>query len=144
MSDDTLVIGVGNEFRNDDLAGLEVVRRLSGFATKELPLGGYELMDAWDGATEVVLVDAMQSGAPPGTITVFDAIDAPLPSGTFTSTHAIGIAETIEMARSLGSLPPRLTVFGIEVASVTNGTTLTPQVESALDRVGEQIEEQHA
>lgn len=135
-----IVIGVGNPFRSDDAAGLEVVRRLRRVAAHESSLGGFELMDLWQGADEVIIVDAMHSKSPPGTIRRYDAIASSLPAATFASSHAIGVAETIEMARRLGRLPPRLQVYGIEAARLTSGTTLSPPVAAAVVEVAEELD----
>ena len=135
-----VVIGVGNPFRSDDAAGLEVVRRLRRVTAHESSLGGFELMDLWQGADEVIIVDAMHSKAPPGTIRRYDAIAQSLPAATFASSHAIGVAETIEMARQLNRLPPRLCVYGIEAARLTSGTAISPQVAEAIDEVARELD----
>lgn len=130
-----VVIGVGNPFRSDDAAGLEVARRLTNVTAYESSLGGFELMDLWQGADEVVIVDAMHSKAEPGTVRVYEPLDQPLPAATFASSHAIGVAETIEMARQLGRLPAKLSVYGIEAEKLTSGTSVSPSVAAAIDRV---------
>src|ERR1035437_8359703 len=89
-----VVIGVGNEYRSDDGAGIAVARRLralfpTGVTILEESGEGTALMEAWQGAAWVMLVDAVRSGASPGTIHHLDARAAPLPMGFFHySTHA--------------------------------------------------------
>lgn len=51
------------------------------------------------------------------------------------STHALGLAEAVELGRALGRLPPTLTVFGIEGTTFTAGATPTPAVLAAVPRV---------
>ncbi|NND02191.1 MAG: hydrogenase maturation protease [Acidimicrobiia bacterium] len=135
-----IVIGVGNPFRSDDAAGLEVARRLSNVTAYESSLGGFELMDLWQGAEEVVIVDAMHSKSAPGTIRVYNPLEQPLPAATFASSHAIGVAETIEMARRLDRLPASLSVYGIEAENLTSGTDVSPAVAAAVDRVVEELD----
>ncbi len=73
------------------------------------------LIEEWTGADEVIVVDAVSSGAPPGTIHRLDPLAEPIPAALSQgSTHAFGLAETIELARALDRLPRRLTVYGIE------------------------------
>ena len=55
-----------------------------------------------------MLVDAVTSGAPPGTVHRLDASEAALAVDVTTTTHGLGLAETIELALVLGRLPPRL------------------------------------
>jgi hydrogenase maturation protease len=126
------VIGIGNDWRRDDGAGLEVARRLGGIQLDGEPIG---LVAAFAGDDDVVVVDAVSSGARPGTLHVFDASAARLPTELFgsSSTHALGLAEAIEIARSLGRLPTRVRVVGIEGALFDYGLGLTPEVEAAVE-----------
>ena len=126
------VIGVGNEWRSDDGAGLEVARRLGGQQLQGEPIG---LVEALDGTDELAIVDAVFSGAPPGTVHEFEAGAEPLPVAIFgaSSTHALGLAEAIEIARSLGRLPARVRVLGIEGARFDYGRGLSPEVEEAVE-----------
>ena len=103
-----LVVGVGTPERGDDAAGRHVARRLAerpdpAFAALELGGEALELMDAWEGARGVVLVDAVVSGSTPGTVSRFDASAASLPADlACASTHDIGLAEAIELSRAMG------------------------------------------
>jgi hydrogenase maturation protease len=138
-----VVIGVGNEYRSDDGAGITVARRLrERFLTKITVLEesgeGAALIEAWKGATWVLLVDAVHSGAPPGTIHRLEARVAPVPTGFFHySTHAFSVAEAIELARSLDQLPPQLIVYGIEGENFAAGVGLSRAVERAVEAVVE-------
>lgn len=134
-----IVIGVGNPFRCDDAAGLEVAKRVHSVPAHQSSLGGFELMDLWQGADEVIIVDAIHSNSEPGSVHRYNPLTAPLPAGTFASSHAIGVAETIEMARQLDRLPPKVSVVGIEAETVTTGTTISPSVAAAIELVAESI-----
>jgi hydrogenase maturation protease len=136
-----ILIGVGNPTRGDDAAGLEVARRVGSIETHQAPNGSFELMDVWDGVDEVILVDAARSGAPPGTIHRFEAGHSPLPNGMLkTSTHSVGVTETIELARSLGCLPERVVVYGIEVSNLAPGSGLSDEVEEAVNELAMEID----
>jgi hydrogenase maturation protease len=137
-----VVIGVGNSFRCDDAAGLEVARRLQPtdsvqVLTREGDLAS--LVDLWNGAASAIVIDSASSGARPGTIHRFDAIADPLPTGLLSSTHAFGVAEAVELARALGRLPRVLTVYAIEGARFDVGLELSPEVEAAVDRLAEEL-----
>ena len=136
----TVVIGIGNALRGDDAAGVVVAERLGGMACDEEPS---RLIEAWEGADSVVLIDTVVSGGQPGTLHRFDASEAPIPARALrSSTHAIGLAETIELARALGRLPARIVVYGIEGASFEAGAPLSPEVEEAVTRLVTTIEEE--
>ncbi|HEY7468835.1 MAG TPA: hydrogenase maturation protease [Acidimicrobiia bacterium] len=137
-----VVIGVGNPDRGDDGAGIEVARRVRGVDAFQDATGSYRLIDLWEGAAEVIVVDAARSGAPAGTVHRFQEPDRPLSPGVLSSsTHSIGVQDTVELARTLGRLPERITVYGIEVADVTQGHGLSPPVEDAVRRLVEEIED---
>jgi len=138
-----VVIGVGNEYRGDDGAGVAVARRLraqfaTGVTILEESGEGAALIQAWQGAAWAMLVDAVCSGAPPGTIHRLDARAAPVPTGFFHySTHAFSVAEAVELARSLDQLPPYLIVYGIEGENFAAGVGLSTAVKQAVEAVVE-------
>jgi hydrogenase maturation protease len=142
-----MVIGVGNALRHDDAAGLEVARRLRA-RSEEAPIAVREhegetlaLLDLWAGSDAVVLVDAIRSGAQPGTIHRFDASEQPLPSELrgSSSTHAVGIGEAIELARSLQRLPRRVLMLGVEGRRFEAGVGLSAEIEAGVDRLAELV-----
>lgn len=133
------VVGVGNRWRSDDAAGLEVaakVRALSPPGIEVLEREGepVALLDAFEGADAVVLVDAVSSGSPPGTLHRLDATATELPQDLFRrSTHHLGVPEAVELGRALGRLPAHVVVVGIEGASWDAGDELSPPVAAAVD-----------
>lgn len=139
------VIGVGNADRGDDAAGFEVVRRLrtagaSGIEAVESDDAFTLLIQAWRGADRVVVVDAMRSGAPPGTVRCFDAVRDTLPVESFSAgSHGMGVAEAIELSRVLGWLPQELTVYGIEGGGFDAGAPMSPTVTRAVERLAAAI-----
>ena len=144
------VVGVGNDFRGDDGVGLEVVRLLRGVVEPEVALHACEgepvaLIDAWSDCDKVVLVDAMRSGAPAGTIRKLAAERDPLPPELGRpSTHLLGVAEAVELARALGRLPREVVVYAIEGERFDAGTELSPPVAAAAQRVAASIEDELA
>lgn len=92
------------------------------------------LLDLWAGLDTVVVVDAVRSGAAPGTLHRVDAGAGPLPRDVgLASTHAMGIADALELGRSVGRAPARVVVLGLEGGSFVPGERLTPSVEAALE-----------
>ena len=135
-----LVIGIGNPTRGDDAAGLAVARRIREAApghvtVTELAGDQLALLDAWTGAREVYLIDAVCSGGTPGTVYRFDAAEPLTVHFWHCGTHTFSLADVIELARALGRLPARLTGFGIEGATFEPGAPLSPEVEAAVEAV---------
>lgn len=138
----TLVLGIGNRFRRDDGVGPAVADRLAalGIPAQEHSGEGAGLIAAWSGAARVVVVDATQSGAAPGTVVRLDAVGAAPPRGLFRySSHLFGLAEAVETARALGRLPESLVIWGIEGADFGFGDALTPAVAEAAEAVVQRI-----
>jgi len=135
-----VVAGVGNAYRGDDGAGLEVAARLRGRLPADIELvrcvdEPSRLIEAWRGADAVIVVDAVASGAEPGTVHRFDASDGDIPERIFrSSTHAFGVGQAVALSRVLGHLPPRVIVYGIEGADFAAGEGLTDPVVDAVDR----------
>ncbi|MGE3539841.1 MAG: hydrogenase maturation protease [Candidatus Tectimicrobiota bacterium] len=142
-----LVIGIGNAWRGDDALGLVAARRLRALLPAQVSIveasgDGTSLLTLWAGADQVILIDAVQSGAPPGTVQRFTVHTAPLPSHTFRmSTHAFGLAEGIELARALGQLPAVCLVYGIEGSVWERGAALSPAVEASVQEVVRRVQE---
>lgn len=83
-----------------------------------------------------MLVDAIRTGAPAGTIHRIDAgtDGVPLSAGA-PVTHVVAISDVIELGRSLGRLPPRLVVYGVEASRFALGEIMSPAVAAALPRL---------
>ncbi len=136
MSTRSLVVGLGNPDRGDDGVGPAVVaaaRRLLPDTVRVVVHDGpLALLDGWDGYDEVVVVDAVRTGQRPGTVVVVDVGVAPLPAGSSGGgTHAFGLEATIELARALHRLPPRLMLVGVEGARFDVGAAMSPEVDDA-------------
>ena len=140
-----VVIGIGNEYRSDDGLGIIIADKLSNInlnGIRILKQNGEPtlLMDSWKDADKVIVIDAISSGASPGTVNRFDAVEKPLPSQLFHySTHSFSLADVIELARGLNGLPSSLTIYGIEGKNFTNGLKLSPEVEKAVGKIVELI-----
>ena len=139
------MVGIGNELRGDDAAGLEVVRRLAadelpGVRVHELEGEALDLLQLLSGVDAVILVDTVRSGAGLGRAHRVDASSQPLPARlNRTSSHTVSISEAIELARSLGELPPTVIVIGIEGSRFDAGTPLQVEVRRAVDTATEAV-----
>jgi hydrogenase maturation protease len=140
------IIGVGNEWRGDDAAGLLVVRRL-----KENPLPQVQIVesrgtvtavqDAWKDAAWVIVVDAVVSGGPPGAIYRFDARGAGMPVALArsVSSHGWGVAEALALGRLFQELPSRLIIYGIEGKTFGPGQEVSLEVAAAIPEAARRI-----
>jgi hydrogenase maturation protease len=143
-----LLIGVGNAYRGDDAVGLMVAQRLQeeplDHVTTVLATGeGTTLLTLWQDSDAVVLVDAVYTGARPGTLRRFAAHAQPLPMlFARASTHAFGVAEAVELARALHQLPSVFVVYGVEGATFEMGVGLSAAVAAAVPQAAAQVRQE--
>ena len=136
-----LIIGCGNRGRSDDGAGILVAERLRELGIEaDTRIGdAADLIEAWKGADDVILVDAVVTGAPVGAVQAWDGRQ-PLASIKATaSTHGLGVAEAIELAHVLDRLPARLRVYGVEGRRFEPGSGISPEVQRAVEEVVQRI-----
>ncbi|AJE87135.1 hypothetical protein SLNWT_6759 [Streptomyces albus] len=143
----TLVAGIGNIFLGDDGFGVETVRRLRERALPpdvelaDIGVRGVHLAyQLLDGYGTVILVDAMQRGAAPGTVHLIEVreADRPEPGTPVIDGHRMSPDTVLALLGTLTagtgqSGPGRVLVVGCEPASVDEGMGLSAPVEAALD-----------
>lgn len=139
-----LVVGIGNRSRGDDAAGLVVLDLLA----RGAPTGAQlvecrgdvtSVLDKWRGVDRVILVDAVVSGAEPGTVHRFDGGAALPASWRSLSSHLVGLGEALELGRTLQMMPECLAVYGIEVAGTSTGAEPSAAVRAAAEEVASEI-----
>ena len=148
-----VVAGLGSEYRRDDGAGPLVAARAaheSGAARDIGPaVDPLDLLGAWDEADLAIIIDAIRSGATPGTVWVIEidpgnrclrSLDGPFSAVTaVTSTHGIGLAGVLRLARAVGHAPHRVVVVAIEGADFGQGLGLSAAVETAVPAAVRQV-----
>lgn len=136
-----LIIGCGNLQRGDDAAGIVAATwlRLLGVSTHISSGGVSELIELWKEAHDVIVIDAVITGARPGSLHVWDARRPWKTSRSFGFTHGLGVAEAIELSRTLGSLPCNIRVFGIEGRRFELGSDVSPSVAKGIEQVVQEI-----
>ena len=134
----TLIVGLGRPDRGDDGVGPAVVARLALDDRRDVESMLLDdpttLIDLWTGRGLVIVVDAVTSGSPPGTIHIIDATTDPLPQGPWAATgsHAFGLGAAVELARALGRLPTRLLLVGVEAENTDHRQGLSLTVAAAV------------
>jgi hydrogenase maturation protease len=110
-----LVIACGNLTCGDDRAGLEFLRKLrpqscARYAAREMPQLSVDLLELFQQAESILFVDAVETGAAPGTLHLVPLPYAGLQTRSLNklSGHGWGLKEVLELARSLGREVPRL------------------------------------
>ena len=141
-----LIVGIGNYFCHDDGVGLYIAGKIKTLNLHDVKVidslpDCSHLIETWTGIGKVIVIDAAKSGADPGHIYRFDALNENIPEECFArySTHMMSITETIELAKTLGELPESLIVYGIEGSDFSAGEGLTDAVKNSADEAIQRI-----
>ena len=132
------LLGIGNDDRSDDAAGLEVARRVGAADASALPVTVgvrdlAELTEHLTGSPRLLVADAVRSGRPPGSVVRWEPGPGErLPDLGGVSTHGFSLGQALELAEALGRRPARLVVYGVEVSRVGPGRGLSPEVERGV------------
>ncbi len=140
-----LVLGIGNTLLQDEGVGVHVVQALreGAYAT----VAGLESIDYLDGGTlsftmagpiaeadALIVIDAAQLQAPPGTLRVLEGsdMDAFVNGNRKASVHEVGLTDLMAIARLTDRWPARRALIAIQPERVDWGETCTPRVAAAI------------
>jgi hydrogenase maturation protease len=147
----TLVLGVGNLLLSDEGVGLRVVERL--VTTYEIPEDvltldggtlGLDLLYYLDGVENLLIIDAVETGAEPGTLVRLEGDEVPSFLSVKMSPHQIGIPDMLFAAKLRDLYPRNVVLWGVQPGSLEVGLELSPpvaaQIDSLVDRVLEELD----
>jgi hydrogenase maturation protease len=140
----TLILGVGNLLMSDDGVGVRVIERIE--AARTVPADvqtvdggtcGLDLLHFLEGVEHLIVVDAANFDAPPGTIRrlVGEAVPAFLAQKI--SPHEINLPELLFSAKLTGIYPNRVVVLGIQPQTLEVGLELSPAVAARVDELAD-------
>ena len=140
-----VVICLGNPLMRDDGVGIRVASELRRTFDGGISVYAYRdpdlsLIANVEGAAAVVLVDALQSGKRPGTVSTYeigpagDKVSVELPS-----LHGLGLPELFDLARQAGLLDCPVTVVGVEPKDCSPGKQMTRVMAAAVPRILEAV-----
>jgi len=137
-----LVLGLGNLLLRDDAIGLRLLHELAAHhgddARVEFVDGGTQglaLVALLADRPAVLILDAMNIGAEPGTVHRLDDARRQLQRGSAGGNggaHQMNAGDLLRTSLLLGELPAQVAIVGIEPAVVHTGIELSPVVVAAL------------
>ena len=136
----TVVIGLGNPLMGDDGLGLAAIARLQ--EVWRLPDGvevvdggtwGMNLLPVIEDAGRVLLIDAVATGAAPGTLHLLERNRIPKYLATKISPHQVDLRDVLALAELRGTLPEQTVAVGLEPAAVELSNTLSDTLRVRLD-----------
>jgi hydrogenase maturation protease len=134
------IVGVGSP-NGDDALAWEVIRKLRGLLEAQDGMelhaveGGQRILDVLDGQGTLVLIDALAPAQQAGTISRFTWPDDRFEAMCPPSTHHLQPVEALKLAETLGLLPSRVEIFGIEAEQMNPTGGLSPPVAMAVPRL---------
>jgi hydrogenase maturation protease len=145
------IVGVGSQIMGDDGLGKHVVDELAAgpVGTREdvsLTHAGtmaFFALEAMSGCELGIVVDAIETGDPPGTVHRYRYVDGgfegPVPEITL---HDFSFADALQAGTEAYELPPELLVYGVEPATVEPSLELSDPVQRAVPTLIEAIIDQ--
>ena len=144
----TLILGLGNPLITDDSVGLRVAQQLRPLLADRPDVevaedywGGLRLMERMIGYDRAIVVDAIQTGAPPGTIHLL----APegIPTQRSASAHDVNFSTALEFGRQAGVQLPQnsdIRLVAIEAEDIlTFREHCTSAVQAAIPQAVETV-----
>jgi hydrogenase maturation protease len=139
------ILGVGSPSGDDQAGWLTVDALLAsgvqdgdGLVIEKLDRPGASLIAHLEGSEWIILVDAMQGKGEPGQIQHFGQKDWPNYRHGLSS-HGFGVLDALLLAQALGSLTPRLDLYGIEMGSVDPDGVPGASVQAAARQLARRI-----
>ncbi len=135
------VLGLGNLMRTDDAVGMLAVNEIReiGRLPEDIQIVeggtlGLDLLDKLYGTTHLLVLDAVDTGAAPGTLVRFERDElAKLPIAK--SVHLLGFSDLMDVLRLMDASPTEVVLLGVQPESTGWGTMLTPVVDAARNEL---------
>ena len=146
----TIVIGLGNPLMGDDGLGIAALERLraeyGAFPDVEYVDGGtwgMNLLPIIEDAHRLILIDAIDVGADPGTAVRLERAQLPRYLATKISPHQVDLRDVLGLAELRGTLPGNTVALGLQPESVELRHSLSPtiagRVDDLVDRVAAEL-----
>jgi hydrogenase maturation protease len=141
-----LILGLGNSIMGDDGVGVHALERLleryalpAKVEAREGGTLGLHLAPYLAGVRALLLIDAIQAAAAPGTLIRSEGAELTAHLGHKLSLHQVGLSELLAVGSTLGAMPERIVLWGVVAAVIAPGLELTPVVAASLEPLVEQI-----
>ncbi|HXV22562.1 MAG TPA: HyaD/HybD family hydrogenase maturation endopeptidase [Desulfuromonadales bacterium] len=135
-----LVLGLGNALMTDDAFGYRMIEALqervqfpADVAVLDGGTLGLDLLPRLEGIERLLVIDALEMGARPGTVFRLEGEEVPRAFAGKLSVHQMGLQDLLAVAELQGNLPAELVVWGVQPESIEMGLELTAPVAAAME-----------
>ena len=143
---DTLVLGIGNLIMTDDGVGVKVIHliqeRYSFPGSVSVLDGGtlgLDLLHYLEGVRRLLVVDAVETGGPPGTLVRLTGDEINIAFRTKLSPHQMGLQDLLLVAELQGYAPEEMVLLGVQPGEIGMGTELTSAVGARVEPLVAQV-----
>ncbi len=137
-----IVLGLGNTLNRDEGLGVfalgpvrERLRDDNGVEILDGGVLGMALLPLVEACSHLLLLDAVDTGAPPATVTELSREEIPLFARLKLSLHQLSFQEVLQLANIRGNLPSRLHLVGAQPVDLSVGYGLSPEIEAVLPEI---------
>lgn len=141
-----VILGVGNLLLSDEGAGVHVIQRLQERfalpAEVQVVDGGtlgMDLLYYLEGCQTLLIVDAVATGKPPGTLIRLEGEEVPAFLSVKISPHQVGVPDMLFAAKLKGIDPPDIVLWGVQPESFEIGLEPSPAIDAQLDVLVEKL-----
>jgi hydrogenase maturation protease len=140
------IVGVGNLLLSDEGVGIHAARALREISISprvkvfELGTRGLEILEAIEGFKKAIIIDAVKSGASPGSIRRWqlgEVLDPSVPQ--MISLHEIDLLKTLRIGKATAKLPDEVIIIGVEPKTLSPGLDLSPELKAKLQEIVELV-----
>lgn len=131
---------------NDDAAGVLVVQALARKYTFSQELAvvdggtlGLDLLPHLEGVERLLVVDAVETGGPAGTVVRMSGDDIPLALATKVSPHQMGLKDLLLVADLQGHAPREMVLWGVQPGTIEMDMEPSPEVAEAVEILKEKV-----
>jgi len=143
----TLILGIGNTLLSDEGCGIHMLDYLRQYHPELTAIdyldGGtlsFTLAPYIEAVENLIVVDAAELNAPPGTVSVFTGQDMDCFAGkTKRSVHEVSLGDLLAIAHLTDALPANRALIAIQPENIDWGHNLSDPVEQALSVAADQI-----
>jgi hydrogenase maturation protease len=141
-----LVLGVGNILLADEGIGVRVVEAFQqryvipeGIDVLDGGTAGMDLLDTLSGRSHIIIVDAVRTGAEPGTIVRLAGQNVPALFNNRISPHQLGISDVLAVLRLIDQEPRHIALIGIVPLDLDPGLELSRAIADKIDEMVELV-----
>ncbi len=137
-----LILGIGNLLLSDEGVGIHCIQTLQqhyrfpdNVTLLDGGTAGMELLSPIAEADQLIIIDAVKTGQPPGTVVRINNDELPIFFRTKLSPHQLSLSDLLAATYFTGERPDNVTLFGVVPLTLTWGMDLTPKIAAQLPQL---------